>query len=127
MYVCKHFAGCSFKDALENVDDEVIIDENGFGLFVVNDGSTSVYVPENGFDTGERIEDFIDPVEVDALAEVKEEDETDYKTIVFCEEEEKKRLEEERMAQEISQKESQQELECEDMLDQQESQGKQEV
>ena len=127
MYVGKHFAGCTFKDALENVDDEVIIDENGFGLFVVNDGSTSVYVPENGFDTGERIEDFIDPVEVDALAEVKEEDETDYKTIVFCEEEEKKRLEEERMAQEKSQKESQQELECEDMLEQQESQGKQEV
>ena len=31
------------------------------------------------------------------------------------------------MAQEKSQKESQQELECEDMLEQQESQGKQEV
>ena len=94
MYVGKHFAGCTFKDALQNVKEEVVIDDGGFGLFTVNDGSTSVYVPEKGFVTGERDNEYTDPVEKDATAPVEDNDETDYKTIVFREEE-KERLEEE--------------------------------
>lgn len=44
MYIGKHFANLTFKDMLENSEAEVLIDENGFGVFPVEDGSVSIYV-----------------------------------------------------------------------------------
>lgn len=44
MYVGKNFAGDKFTDALGHREDEVIIDEEGFGNFVVNGGQVSVYI-----------------------------------------------------------------------------------
>lgn len=44
MYVGTKFAGERFFDALGNKEDEITIGEDGFGDFVVNGGSVSVYV-----------------------------------------------------------------------------------
>ena len=44
MYVGKNFAGDKFTDALGHREDEIIIDEEGFGNFVVNGGQVSVYI-----------------------------------------------------------------------------------
>lgn len=44
MYVGTKFAGERFFDALGNRDDEITIGEDGFGEFIVNGGSVSVYV-----------------------------------------------------------------------------------
>ena len=44
MYVGTKFAGERFFDALGNREDEIIIGEDGFGDFIVNGGSVSVYV-----------------------------------------------------------------------------------
>lgn len=44
MYVGKDFAGNKFTDALGHREDEILIDEEGFGNFVVNGGQVSVYV-----------------------------------------------------------------------------------
>ena len=44
MYVGKNFAGDKFTDALGHREDEIIIDEDGFGNFVVNGGQVSVYI-----------------------------------------------------------------------------------
>ena len=44
MYVGKDFAGDKFTDALGHREDEILIDEEGFGNFVVNGGQVSVYV-----------------------------------------------------------------------------------
>ena len=46
MYVGKHFANMTFYDFLGHVEEKVIIDENGNGLFKVNGGSVSVWVKE---------------------------------------------------------------------------------
>ena len=54
MYVGKHFAGCIFEDILHHVDDTVVIDENGFGEFKVEDGSVSVWKATEGEVIGER-------------------------------------------------------------------------
>ncbi len=43
MYVGKNFAGLYFQDALYHVKKKVLIDEDGFGIFHVQDGSVSVY------------------------------------------------------------------------------------
>lgn len=44
MYVGKNFVGDKFTDALGHREDEIIIDEEGFGNFVVNGGQVSVYI-----------------------------------------------------------------------------------
>lgn len=44
MYVGKNFAGEKFEDALGHREDEIVIDEEGFGNFVVNGGQVSVYI-----------------------------------------------------------------------------------
>ena len=44
MYVGKNFAGDKFTDALGHREDEIIIDEDGFGNFIVNGGQVSVYI-----------------------------------------------------------------------------------
>lgn len=44
MYVGKNFDGDKFTDALGHREDEIIIDEEGFGNFVVNGGQVSVYI-----------------------------------------------------------------------------------
>ena len=54
MYVGKHFAGCTFEDILHRVEETVVIDENGFGEFWVEDGSVSVWKPQEGQVIGER-------------------------------------------------------------------------
>ena len=44
MYIGKHFAGEHFIDSLGNCAEEIIIDEEGFGNFKVNEKSVSVYI-----------------------------------------------------------------------------------
>lgn len=44
MYVGKHFIGATFMDALNNCDQEVIIDEEGCGIFKVKGHSLSIWV-----------------------------------------------------------------------------------
>ena len=46
MYVGEKFAGATFYDYLGNVNEKVVIDEKGYGLFKVNAKSISVYVKE---------------------------------------------------------------------------------
>lgn len=72
MYVGKHFAGHTFKDMLEHVEEEVKIDEEGFGIFEVKDGSISIYVKSDDKAVEERDteEIFHDEREVGALDEV---------------------------------------------------------
>lgn len=74
MYVGKHYAGCRFYDALKNVSEDVIIDDEGFGWFTVNDGSVSVYIPKKGTVAGEYDEEYTDPMEVGALDEVHDDE-----------------------------------------------------
>ena len=74
MYVGKHYAGCHFYDALKNVSEDVIIDDEGFGWFTVNDGSVSVYIPKRGTVAGEYDEEYTDPMEVGALDEVHDDE-----------------------------------------------------
>ena len=71
MYAGKHFAGCTFVDALSNVQDEIVIDDDGFGIFEVADGSTSVYILKEGQNISERASEiFKDEVEFGALEEI---------------------------------------------------------
>lgn len=71
MYVGKHFAGLTFVDALRNIAENVVIDEDGFGTFKVNDGSVSVYRLKIGQTVDSRSEEpFVDEHEVSAYAEV---------------------------------------------------------
>ena len=44
MYVGKKFSGEKFVDALGNREEEIIIDGEGFGNFIVTGGTASVYV-----------------------------------------------------------------------------------
>ena len=75
MYIGKHFTGLKFVDSLKNVTKEILIDENGFGEFLVNDGSVSVYRLKLGQNVGEReTEDYIDENEVSAYEEAEEGD-----------------------------------------------------
>ncbi len=46
MYVGKHFAGSTFYDFLGNVEQKVIIDEDGNGNFLVNEGSVSAWIKQ---------------------------------------------------------------------------------
>lgn len=48
MYVGKHFAGCTFVDALKHQKESIVIDENGYGQFLVEDGSVSIWKPRTG-------------------------------------------------------------------------------
>lgn len=73
MYVGKHFANLQFIDALKNVNETVIIDNDGFGEFKVKDGSVSVYRLKVGQNAKIRDkEPFIDEMEISAYAEVVE-------------------------------------------------------
>lgn len=45
MYVGKAHKGQSYRDALENRAGAVVIDEDGFGVFSVDGGSVSVWIP----------------------------------------------------------------------------------
>ena len=44
MYIGEQFAGEKFIDSLENCEDEILIDEQGYGNFKVKGKSTSVWV-----------------------------------------------------------------------------------
>lgn len=71
MYIGKHFSGLKFVDSLKNVTKEIIIDEDGFGEFYVNDGSVSVYRLKIGQNVGIReTEEFTDENEVSAYEDV---------------------------------------------------------
>lgn len=74
MYVGKHYAGCTFYDALKNVSDMVTIDDEGFGWFTVNDGSVSIYIPDNGTKAGEFDEKYKDSMEVGAFDEIHDDE-----------------------------------------------------
>ena len=50
MFVGKQYQGQIFYDYLENCQQEIMIDENGYGEFVVNDGSVSVYILKGSAD-----------------------------------------------------------------------------
>jgi len=47
MEVGKHFAGKAFIDALNKVNEEIFIDNEGWAEFKVNAGSVSVWVPKS--------------------------------------------------------------------------------
>ncbi len=72
MYIGKHFSGFKFVDALQNCSKSVLIDEDGFGEFYVNDGSVSVYRLKIEADKKVEYtdEEYIDKNEVSAYAEV---------------------------------------------------------
>lgn len=44
MFVGNQYANTVFIDSMKNVNEEIIIDEKGYGNFVVNGGSVSVYI-----------------------------------------------------------------------------------
>ena len=44
MYIGKKFAGSEFIDTLGNCEDEVVIDDDGFGIFKVKGKSVSVWI-----------------------------------------------------------------------------------
>lgn len=46
MYVGQQYQNQIFYDYLENVNETVTIDDKGYGLFTVQDGSVSVYIPK---------------------------------------------------------------------------------
>lgn len=54
MYVGRHFAGCEFVDALGHVNETVVINDAGFGNFLVADGSVSVWVNHSKKTTSTR-------------------------------------------------------------------------
>ena len=81
MYVGKHFAGLQFVDALKNVTEPVVIDEDGFGLFKVNDGSASVYRLKLGQKVSAKYVEFDDPMEVSAY--YTENENEDVPTLIF--------------------------------------------
>ncbi len=71
MYVGIHFAGKTFVDALNHVKEKVVIDQKGYGIFKVYDGSVSVYRLMYGQTVEKRSEKrFVDPAEVSAYADV---------------------------------------------------------
>ena len=47
MYIGKHFSGKGFRDLLSNFEEKVVIDTDGFGKFIVRNGSISVWVLDN--------------------------------------------------------------------------------
>ena len=47
MYIGKKFANEKFMDILSNIQDEVIIDEEGYGIFKVNEKSVSAWIKKN--------------------------------------------------------------------------------
>ena len=44
MYIGTKFAGKKFIDSLGNCEDEIVIDNEGYGIFRVKEKSTSVWV-----------------------------------------------------------------------------------
>ena len=50
MFMGKQHAGISFRDALGNCPDPVVIDEEGYGTFAVRGGNVSIWIHEVGFE-----------------------------------------------------------------------------
>lgn len=46
MYIGKNFASCIFYDYLGNIEEKVVIDDQGYGNFLVNGGSVSAWICE---------------------------------------------------------------------------------
>ncbi len=67
MYIGKHFCGLLFKSVVGSIDNETKIDENGYGMFNVEDGQVSVYILKEGQVVNKRDFDFIDDMEVSAF------------------------------------------------------------
>ncbi|MBQ3061794.1 MAG: alpha-amylase [Lachnospiraceae bacterium] len=67
MYIGKHFSGLFFKCVVGSIDNEVKIDENGYGMFNVEDGKTSVYILKEGQPVGVRNYEYNDENEVSAF------------------------------------------------------------
>ena len=44
MYIGKHFSGERFRDLFSKFEERIVIDENGFGNFMVRNGSVSIWV-----------------------------------------------------------------------------------
>ena len=44
MYIGEEFAGDIFIDSLNNCEDEILIDNEGYGIFKVKARSTSIWV-----------------------------------------------------------------------------------
>ena len=44
MYIGEKHSGEKFIDALSNCQEEIIIDENGYGNFKVNEKSVSIWI-----------------------------------------------------------------------------------
>ena len=44
MYIGKKHAGKSFSDILNNCEEKIIIDEEGFGVFKVKGKSVSIWI-----------------------------------------------------------------------------------
>lgn len=72
MYVGKHFSGLLFKSVVGSIDIEVKIDENGYGMFNVEDGQTSVYILKENQKVGTRDFEYIDENEVSAFEDAKQ-------------------------------------------------------
>lgn len=74
MYVGTHFASLEFYDVLEKIEEKVVIDQEGFGIFPVLDGSISVWIPVKGQTIAKRTDEFYhDCRERQAESEVKDE------------------------------------------------------
>ncbi len=50
MYIGKEYAGCIMKDILKNCQEDIVIDDEGFGIFLVKGGYVSVYVKKEDMD-----------------------------------------------------------------------------
>ena len=44
MYIGEEFAGKIFVDALKNIEDEILINNDGCGIFKVKSKSTSIWI-----------------------------------------------------------------------------------
>ena len=50
MFMGKGHAGITFRDALGNCPDPVVIDKEGYGTFCTKAGDVSIWVHEVGFE-----------------------------------------------------------------------------
>lgn len=67
MYIGKHFSGLLFKSVVGSLDNEVKIDENGYGMFNVEDGQVCVYILKEGQIVNQRDFEYRDDNEVSAF------------------------------------------------------------
>ena len=51
MYVGKQYANQSFYDCLQHIEQPIFIDQDGYGDFIVEDGSFSLYVNRNAYES----------------------------------------------------------------------------